>query len=99
MEGGGAIEKMIGIMAGAFLSLVFVPPRTIGGFARRTAAAIVFGYMFGGVAEVFLIRWTEMVASEETKIAAYSLTAFLSWTGMGAATKIAKARAAKGELE
>jgi len=99
MEVNGAIEKMIGILAGTFLSLIFVPPRTIGGFVRRTSAAIVFGYMFGGVTEVFLIRWTGMIASDETKIAAYSLTAFLSWTGMGAVTRFAKSRAAKGELE
>ncbi len=85
--GRGAIEKLIGIIAGTFLSLVFVPPRTIKGFVRRTAAAIVFGWIFGHIFLALLLRWTGFERTPEDIVAAWAIAAFSSWIAMGAYTK------------
>lgn len=90
MEVGGAIEKMIGILAGAFLSLVFVPPKTIKGFFRRVSAAIVFGWIFGHIFLAIILRWTEMERSTDDVIAAWAISSFSSWVAMSAYSKYVK---------
>lgn len=85
MEVGGAIEKMIGIAAGAFLSLIFIPPKSVNGFVRRISAAIVFGWIFGHLFLALLLRWTESSdRSTEDVIAAWAISSFSSWIAMGA---------------
>lgn len=82
----GAVAKIIGVLGGAFLALVFVPPRTIAGFLRRLFSAIVFGWLFGGPVRDYL-GWA---GSDENIAAAFAMAAFFSWWGMGVSTKIAE---------
>lgn len=80
----GLIAKLLGVASGAFLALVFDPPRSRMGFARRTAAAIVAGYIFGHVVLTFM-EWPE---TYENVVAAFCTSAFLSWAAMGRVKKL-----------
>lgn len=75
----GLIPKLLGVASGAFLALVFDPPRSRMGFARRTAAALVAGYIFGHIVLTFL-EWPE---TYENVVAAFCTSAFVSWAAMG----------------
>ncbi|KAA3527033.1 hypothetical protein DXT89_13950 [Agrobacterium vitis] len=92
MEGEG-IAKLIGIIAGTFLSLVFVPPKTISGFIRRGASAIVFGFIFGHACLAFLIANAGWEKTLENVSAAWTIASFSSWWGMGLYTKLVKTKA------
>lgn len=97
MEVGGAIEKLLGIFAGAFLSLVFVPPRSVKGFFRRVSAAIVFGWIFGHFFLALILRWTEAERSPEDVVAAWALASFTSWIAMGAYTRYVANKSEKAD--
>lgn len=75
----GLAAKIIGVLSGAFLALVFDPPRSRLSFARRAGAAIVAGYIFGHLALAFM-GWAETF---ENMMAAWCLAAFGSWSGIG----------------
>lgn len=92
MEVGGAIEKLLGILAGTFLSLIFVPPKSITGLARRASAAIVFGWIFGHIFLAIMLKWTGADRQPEDIMAAWALAAFSSWIAMGLYTKHVKNR-------
>ena len=71
--------KLAGTIAGAFLALVLIPPRTKIGFFRRLTAAIVSGPIFGPV----VLHYTQWEGVEENIIAASCLAALISWWGLG----------------
>ncbi|MFT2211520.1 DUF6107 family protein [Rhizobium giardinii] len=71
--------KIIGIIAGSFLALVFLPPRSIPGFVRRALSALVFGWVFGPVVHDYL-QWP---MTDEKIIASGAIAAFSSWWTMG----------------
>lgn len=71
--------KLAGAVAGTVLALVFVPPKTLAGFFRRTTASLICGPIFAPVVHAYLI-WPD---AWEHWLAATALTSFLSWTGMG----------------
>ncbi len=97
MEVGGAIEKLLGIFAGAYLSLVFVPPRSVKGFFRRISSAVVFGWIFGHFFLALILRWTEAERSVEDVVAAWAIAAFTSWIAMGAYSKYVVAKGEKAD--
>lgn len=78
--------RIIGIFAGSFLALVFLPPRSLSGFARRGMSAIVFGWVFGPVLHDYF-QWP---LTDEKVIASGAIAAFSSWWLMGAGKKIAE---------
>jgi hypothetical protein len=78
--------RIIGIFSGAFLALVFLPPRTVSGFIRRTLAALVFGWIFGPI----VMDYLDWQASEERTAAAFAIAAFASWGIMGNLKKISE---------
>lgn len=75
----GLIPKLLGVCSGAFLALVFDPPRTRSGFARRFAAAVVFGYIFGPMV-LTLMEWPVIY---DNVVAAFCTASFVSWSAMG----------------
>ncbi len=78
--------KVIGIIAGTFLAIVFIPPRSIYGFIRRTSAALVFGWVFGHL----VLEYFKLPPTDENTIAAWAIAAFCSWWLMGALKKVAE---------
>jgi hypothetical protein len=78
--------KIIGIIAGSFLALVFLPPRSIPGFVRRALSALVFGWVFGPI----LHEYFQWPITDEKVIASGAIAAFGSWWTMGAGKKIAE---------
>lgn len=83
--------KIIGIIAGSFLGLVFIPPRSLFGFIRRALSALVFGWVFGGPA-LHALEWE---ATTDNIIASYCIAAFSSWWIMGAGKKLAESFGSK----
>lgn len=75
----GLIAKILGVCSGAFLALVFDPPRSRSGFVRRTTAALVAGYVFGHLVLAFM-GWAE---TYDNVVAAFCISAFVSWAAMG----------------
>lgn len=87
--------KAIGSLAGAIVALVFVPPRTIRGFFRRTTAALICGVAFAPI-----IRAKAGFAEDgEGLFAAACLAAFVSWWVAGALKRAAEAWQAKPAKE
>lgn len=80
------IAKIIGVLSGAFLALVFIPPRTVSGFFRRASAAVVAGLTLGTPARLYL-GWD---ADVESIIAAFCIAAFCSWWAMGSIKRISE---------
>jgi hypothetical protein len=78
------IAKIIGVISGACLALIFIPPRSISGFIRRSTAAVVAGMTLGTPTRLYL-GWE---ADAESVIAAFCIAAFCSWWGMGLAKRI-----------
>ena len=75
----GLIPKLLGVFSGAFLALVFDPPRTRSGFARRLAASIVFGYIFGPM----VLDFMDWQVQYDNVVAAFCTASFVSWSAMG----------------
>lgn len=71
--------KVIGVLSGAFLALALDPPRTRLGFARRTGAAVVAGYIFGHI----ILTYMGWELTYENVVAAFCTSAFIAWAGMG----------------
>jgi hypothetical protein len=78
------VAKVIGVLSGALLALVFDPPRSRTGFMRRTVVAVVAGYIFGHVV-LHLLEWPE---TSENMIAAWCISSASSWYIMGKARKL-----------
>ena len=78
--GSALIAKIIGSAAGAILALVFVPPKTMRGFLRRGAAALISGPIFAP----YVQSWAGFTADIDGMISAACLAAFASWWLMGA---------------
>lgn len=76
--------KIIGVLSGAFLALALSPPRTRMGFARRTTAALVAGYVFGHI----VLTTAGWPVTYENVVAAFCASAFLSWAAMGRVKKL-----------
>lgn len=73
------IVKVAGAVSGTVLALVFLPPRTLAGFFRRTVASLICGPIFSPVVHAYLLwpnAWEHWLAST-------ALTSFLSWWCMG----------------
>lgn len=83
----GLIIKLIGACVGSALALVFTPPRTWSGFARRTVAGIGCGIVFAPYAR----DWGGFARDWEGLLAASTLMAFVSWSAMSALTRVVKA--------
>lgn len=75
--------KIFGVISGAFLALVFIPPKTKLDAVRRTASALVFGWVFGHLA----LGYFEWERSFENLAASYAVAAGGSWWIMGSARK------------
>lgn len=88
-----AIARVIGVLAGSFLSLVFSPPRSRAGALRRTGAAVVGGFVFGPIVMTYL-GWDP---TNENIIASSCVSAFTAWAGMGSVKKIAEKLGSKEE--
>lgn len=78
------IAKLLGILGGTLLALVFIPPRTVSGFVRRTIAAIVFGFFFGHI----VLAYLEWAPTDENITAAWAIASFSSWYLMGISRKV-----------
>ena len=78
------ILKLVGSLAGAALALVFVPPRTRQGFARRLIAALICGTIFAN----YVRSWAAFDNDGEGLLAASCLTAYASWWCMGTLKRI-----------
>lgn len=73
------IAKLAGTVAGAFLALVLIPPRTKQGFFRRLTAALVSGPIFGPL----VLRYMQWEGIEENIVASSCLAAMVSWWSLG----------------
>lgn len=82
-----AIIKLLGAAAGAALALVFAPPRTWGGFWRRLAAALIFGFIFAPQARYMIGFQNDW----EGNLGAATMAAFVSWSAMATIIRIVQA--------
>ena len=82
-----AIIKLIGAAAGAALALVFSPPRTWGGFWRRLAAALIFGFVFAP----YVRGYAGFSNDWEGNLGAATLAAFVSWAAMSTIIRLVQA--------
>jgi hypothetical protein len=82
----GMLIKLAGAIAGTVLALVFIPPRTLAGFFRRTTASLICGPIFAPVLHGYLV-WPN---AWEHWLAAAALTSFLSWWLLGVIVSAAK---------
>lgn len=81
-----AIIKLAGALAGTVLALVFLPPRTLWGFFRRTVASLICGPIFAPIVQAYLAwpnEWEHILASA-------ALAAFISWFVLGIIVSSAK---------
>ncbi len=76
--------KVVGATSGAFLALVFQPPKTLPEFITRGMFSIVSGIAFSSPVREYL-KW---MPTFETELASGALTALLSWWIMGAIVRI-----------
>jgi hypothetical protein len=95
MIGESIAAKVVGVLAGTCLALVFLPPRSIAGFIRRGVAALVFGGVFGPIINDYL-QWP---ITDERVIASGAIAAFASWWLMGGIKKIAETLGSKDTKE
>lgn len=79
--------KSAGSLAGAVVALVFVPPRTIRGFFRRSTAALICGAAFAP----YVQDKAGFSTDGEGLFAAACLAAFVSWWVAGAIKRAAEA--------
>lgn len=75
----GVIIKLAGAVAGTVLALVFLPPKTLAGFFRRSTASLICGPIFAPVVHSYLL-WP---SAWEHWLASAALTSFISWWCMG----------------
>ena len=76
--------KISGALVGAAISLLFVPPRSRWGFARRFTAAMLFGPTFGPYVQ-------EKFGFGEGAFAASCLASIVSWSLLGVLKRAADA--------
>lgn len=81
---GGIVAKLLGILSGTMLALVFDPPRSRTGFVRRTVVSLIGGFIFGHIALNFF-EWPETI---ENMIAAWCISSASSWYVFGKARKL-----------
>lgn len=62
------------------LALVFLPPRSLQGFARRSIAGVGFGTVLAG----YVRGWAGFEQTNEGLFEAAYVTGFISWWAMGA---------------
>ncbi len=76
--------KLAGSIAGAGLSLIYTPPKTIAEFVTRGAFSVVSGMIFSdGVMDY--MHWADTMNYE---LAAAALTSMLSWFAMAAVVRV-----------
>jgi hypothetical protein len=80
------IAKLVGGFAGAVLALIFIPPKTLAGFFRRSIASLITGPVFAPVTHA-QFGWAD---TWEMWLAASALTSFLSWWLLGVIVGAAK---------
>lgn len=80
--------KIAGAFVGAIIALVFVPPRSRWGFARRLTAAMLFGPTFGPFAQ-------EKLGFGDGAFAASCLASIVSWSILGGLKRAADMWASK----
>lgn len=85
--------KIAGTLSGTIVALVFIPPKTLFGFARRAAASIIVGPIAGPV----FMAWMEWPSTFDNIVAATAICSFASWwllgAGLGALRKAFDAKA------
>ncbi len=84
MEMTALLAKMVGALSGAFLALVFQPPKTKPEFFTRAVFSVVAGFLFSSPVAQYL-KWEPTL---ETELASGALTALLAWWIMGAVVRI-----------
>jgi hypothetical protein len=80
------IIKVAGALSGTILALVFIPPKTLAGFFRRTVASMICGPIFSPITHGYL-GWS---GDWEHWLASTALTSFLSWWLLGVIVAAAK---------
>lgn len=79
----GVRGKIIGVLVGALLALLFNPPRSRVGFIRRALASIFFGWAFGHVP----LATFKIEPTYDNIVASFTVAAFGAWAAMGRITK------------
>ncbi len=82
----GIAIKLLGAVSGTVLALVFLPPKTLAGFFRRSVASLICGPIFAPIAHGYLM-WS---SDWEHWLASAALTSFVSWWCMGLVVTVAK---------
>lgn len=83
-----ALSKVIGVGAGAFIAIVFIPPKTLREFASRIVVSIASGIIFAHPFREYL-EWS---ADSEHVIAASALASFISWWVLGLIVRVLNAK-------
>lgn len=86
------VARVVGAVAGALVSLVYMVPRGAREAAARAIAGIVCGLVFGGPAGVALAYWmgvSEMLSPSETLLTGSAAASMSAWWGLGALARIA----------
>lgn len=83
-----AMGKIIGVGSGTFISLVFIPPKTLRECAVRVAIALFVGFIFSVPLREYL-GWSEDI---DHVIAASALAAFVSWWAAGLIVRVLNAK-------
>lgn len=76
-------ERLIGVLSGTSLAMVFLLPQTWADFFRRAFASVVVGVIFTTPVR----EWLEWPATSEYVIASACTAAFAAWGGMGLVMK------------
>lgn len=79
----GVRGKIIGVIVGALLALIFNPPRSRVGFVRRTLASVFFGWAFGHIPLAIM----KVDHTYDNIVASFTVAAFTAWAVMGRLTK------------
>lgn len=85
---GALIGKALGALGGAFLALVFIPPRGVREFLARGSGSIVAGI----IAAPVVLGHFGWPADLESMMAAAAAAAFAAWPIMGLFTALVRAR-------
>lgn len=78
------LAKLVGALIGAFLALVFQPPKTRAEFVTRSVFSVFAGFVFSTPVREYL-KW---IPTLEMELASSALTALLAWYIMGAVVRI-----------
>lgn len=90
---GALIGKTLGALGGAFLALVFIPPRGVREFMARGSGSIVAGIIAAPVARGYF-GWPSDL---ESLMAAAAVAAFAAWPIMGLFTVVVRSRQRREE--